>query len=76
MGFATLRLTSGDQELWAFARSVERDYGEGAFLHAALKVDRYYAKGMGEAAQVWHQVLKRIEVWDGYRRPCKVASVP
>ena len=69
-----LQLTSGDQVLWAYARSVEREYGEGVFLHAALKVDRYEARGMFKAALVWRSVLKRIEVRNGYcvrarRRP-------
>ena len=50
-----------DQELWACALIVERDHGEGAWLHAAMKVDRFNARGMTDAAGVWREVLKRLE---------------
>ena len=66
-----LQLTSGDQELWAYARSVEREHGQGAFLYAAMKADRYEARGMRQAAKVWRKVLKRIEVRNGFLRPCE-----
>ena len=50
-----------DQELWACALAVEREHGDGAFLHAAMEIDRLDAEGDGEAAGVWREVLKRLE---------------
>ena len=57
-----------DQELWACVQSIERQYGEGAFLHAVMKVDRFKARGMKEAAGVWREVLRRIDALDCRRR--------
>jgi hypothetical protein len=54
-----------DQELWACALAAERLHGEGAFLHAAVEIDRLYAEGEREAAGVWREVLKRIEALEG-----------
>ena len=50
-----------DQELWACAIAVERQHGEGAFLHAAMEIDRLDAEGERDAAGVWREVLKRLE---------------
>ena len=50
-----------DQELWACAIAVERQHGEGAFLHAAMEIDRLDADGERDAAGVWREVLKRLE---------------
>ena len=50
-----------DQELWACALEVERQYREGAFLHATMEIDRLDAEGEREAAGVWREVLRRIE---------------
>ena len=50
-----------DQELWACALVIEREQGEGAFLHAAMEIDRLDAEGERDAAGVWREVLKRIE---------------
>ena len=50
-----------DQELWACALAIEREHGSGAFLHAAMEIDRLDAAGEREAAGVWRDVLKRIE---------------
>jgi len=40
-----------DQELWACPLAVERDHGEGVFLHAAMEIDRLDAEGQREAAR-------------------------
>ena len=56
-----------DYELWACALRIERDHGEGAWLHAAMKVDRFNTRGMKEAAGVWREVLKRLEALDGHQ---------
>jgi len=50
-----------DQELWACALAVEREHGKGAFLHASMEIDRLDANGQGDAAQIWREVLRRIE---------------
>ena len=50
-----------DQELWACALAVEREHGEGAFLHACFEIDRLDTEGQRAAANVWREVLKRIE---------------
>ena len=50
-----------DQELWACAIAIERQHGEGAFLHAAMEIDRLNAEGERDAAGVWREVLKRLE---------------
>ena len=50
-----------DHELWACAIAVERQHGEGAFLHAAMEIDRLDADGERDAAGVWREVLKRLE---------------
>lgn len=52
---------SRDQELWACALAVERQHGDGAFLHAAMEIDRFDAEGQRAAATVWREVLKRLE---------------
>ena len=54
-----------DQELWACALAIEREHGEGAFLHAAMEIDRLDTEGEQEAAGVWREVLKRIEALEG-----------
>lgn len=51
-----------DQELWACALAIEREHGAGAFLHAAMEIDRLDAEGEREAAGVWREVLKRLEL--------------
>jgi hypothetical protein len=51
-----------DQELWACAIAVRREHVEGAFLHAAMEIDRLDAEGERDAAGVWREVLKRIEL--------------
>jgi hypothetical protein len=51
-----------DQELWACALAVERQHGAAAFLHAAFEIDRLDAEGKADAAGVWREVLKRIEL--------------
>ena len=56
-----------DQELWACALAIEREHGEGAFLHAAMEIDRLDAEGESEAAKVWREVLKRIEALESER---------
>ena len=53
-----------DQELWACALAIERQHGEAAFLHAAMEIDRLDAEGERDAAGVWREVLKRLEVLD------------
>lgn len=50
-----------DLELWACALAIERQYGAGAFLHAAMEIDRLDAEGEREAAHVWREVLKRLD---------------
>ena len=50
-----------DQELWACALAVERQHGEGAFLHASFEINRLDAEGQRQAANVWREVLKRID---------------
>ena len=50
-----------DQELWACALAIERQHGEGAFLHAAMEIDRLDTDGERDAAGVWREVLKRLE---------------
>ena len=51
-----------DRELWACALAVERRHGDAAFLHASMEIDRLDGEGCREAAQVWRDVLKRIEL--------------
>ena len=59
-----------DQELWACALEIERNYGVGATLHTSMEVDRLVAKGQIDAAGVWREVLNRIEVMETHaRRP-------
>ena len=53
-----------DQELWACALAIEREHGDGAFLHAAMEIDRLDAESEREAAGVWREVLKRLEALD------------
>jgi hypothetical protein len=55
-----MTLTSS-RELWACALAIEREHGEGAFLHAAMQIDRLDAEGQREAAGVWRLVLKRLD---------------
>jgi hypothetical protein len=50
-----------DQELWACALEIERKHGDGAFLHAAMEIDRLNLEGKPNAARVWREVLRRIE---------------
>jgi hypothetical protein len=50
-----------EQELWACALAIEREYGDGAILHAAMEIDRLNAEGAREAARMWWEVLKRID---------------
>ena len=50
-----------DQELWACALAIGRKHGEGAFLHAAMEIDRLDDEGERDAAGVWREVLKRLE---------------
>ena len=56
-----------DQELWACALAIEREQGKGAFLHAAMEIDRLDAEGEWEAAGGWREVLKRLEAFEGPR---------
>ena len=58
-----------DQELWACALAIEREHGEGAFLHAAMEVDRFQTRGLRDAANVWSEVLKRIELLESGTGP-------
>ena len=58
-----------DQELWACALAIEREHGEGAFLHASIEIDCFDAAGEHDAAQVWREVLKRIESLEGGKGP-------
>lgn len=63
---------SRDQELWACALEVERKYGGGVSLHTSMEVDRLVAKGQIDAAGVWREVQKRIEVMEAHaRRPAQ-----
>ncbi|MDP3677052.1 MAG: hypothetical protein Q8R44_18440 [Novosphingobium sp.] len=59
-----------DLELWACALAIEREHGEGAFLHAAMEIDRMDAEGEREAAGVWREVLKRVEALKGHSGQC------
>ena len=59
---------SREAELWACALAIEREYGDGAFLHAALKIDRFEARGRRDAAKVWREVMKRIEALEPRER--------
>ena len=54
-----------DHELWACALAIEREYGDGAFLHATMEIDRLDAEGEREAAGVWREVLKRLDALEG-----------
>lgn len=58
-----------DHELWACALAIEREHGDGAFLHAAMEIDRLDAEGESEAAGVWREVLKRLEVLESGNQP-------
>ena len=58
-----------DQELWACALAIERQHGDGAFLHAAMEIDRLDAEGERKAAGVWGEVLKRIESLESRETP-------
>ena len=37
-----------DQELWACALAIEREHGEGAWLHAAMEIDRQTQRASGK----------------------------
>ena len=54
-----------DQELWACTLAIEREHGDGAFLHAAMEIDRLVSEGEREAAGVWREVLQRLEALEG-----------
>ena len=54
-----------DKELWACAVAIEREHGAGAFLHACFEIDRLDAQGQRAAANVWREVLKRLEALEG-----------
>jgi hypothetical protein len=58
-----------DAELWACALAIERRYGAGAFLHAAMQIDAHEERGECLAASVWRDVLKRIEALEADKRP-------
>jgi hypothetical protein len=58
-----------DQELWGCAVAVEREHGRAAFLHAAMKIDRFDALGERQAAQVWREILKRVEALEDRSAP-------
>lgn len=53
---------SRDAKIWACALAIEREHGASAFLHASMQIDDLDAKGEREAAGVWREVLKRLEV--------------
>ena len=56
-----------DQELWACALAIERQHGSGAFLYAAMEIDRLDGEGEGEAAKVWREVLRRLVALESER---------
>ena len=58
-----------DQELWACALAIEREHGDGAFLHATMAIDWLDAEGERETAGVWREVLKRIEALEAGSSP-------
>ena len=60
-----------DQELWACAIAVEREHGEGAFLHAAMEIDRLDAEGVSKAAGVWREVLNRLNALERGEDPAQ-----
>lgn len=51
-----------DAELWGCALAIEREHGPAAFLQASMAIDRLDAEGDHEAAGVWREVLKRLEL--------------
>ena len=57
-----------DRELWACALEVERRHGPRAFLHASMEIDRLVAQDERAAAEVWREVLKRIELLEAEAR--------
>ena len=57
-----MSVVTRDAELWGCALAIGREHGPGAFLHAAMEIDRLDAAGEREAAGVWREVLKRLEL--------------
>lgn len=49
-----------DAEIWACTLTIEREHGPRAFLHAAMQIDEFDAKGERQAAGVWREVLIRL----------------
>ena len=53
---------SRNAELWGCALAIEREHGPAAFLHTSMAIDRLNAEGEQDAAGVWREVLKRLEL--------------
>ena len=60
-----------DQELWACALEIERQHGEGAFLHASMRIDELDGVGDSEGVKVWRVILKRIEALETRSAQCQ-----
>ena len=50
-----------EREIWQAACALVKQYGEGAPLHAALRVDALIAVGELGGAAVWKEVLRAVE---------------
>lgn len=58
-----------DAELWGCALAIEREHGPAAFLQASMAIDKLDAVGEREAAGVWREVLKRLELLEAQNGP-------
>ena len=57
-----------DEELWGCALAVLAQHGKGAFLVASMQIDRLDRDDQPDAAAVWREVLRRIEMLEAAQR--------